>query len=68
MFPIYPLNNVLSALQFIQELQPQENTISLYFNQLRIKKTIYLNDQNKLFLEKLGWIIDEEENIYCYDF
>lgn len=68
MCPIYPLNNILLALQLIQELQPQANTISLYFNQLRIKKTIDLNDKNKSFLEKLGWMIDEEESIYCYDF
>jgi RecA/RadA recombinase len=68
MMPVYPLGNILKALQLIQKLQPDNNTIWLYFNQLRVNKKMILNQYDTQTLEKFGWFINEEENCFCYDF
>jgi len=65
---VYPLENVLRGLLLIQNLQPTDNTIGLYFNQLRVNKKTVLNRYDTQTLETFGWFINEEENCFCYDF
>lgn len=65
---VYPLENVLRGLLLIQNLQPTDNTIGLYFNQLRVNKKTVLNRYDTQTLETFGWFINEEESYFCYDF
>lgn len=68
MFPHYPLENILFALQLIQTKQPHQTSVSLYYNQLRISKSAILNEEEMALLNHWGWFIDEDEKVFCYDF